>query len=1354
MDFLNQFHIPLFFKTKKFVVLASILVFIFLFTPVSLHQIGQKMESFIHNKAIAGVKKFEQQTGLQIQWESLEFNIFIMTVSLEGVQVLRLKSPRTKKIEELEFLDGLQNIKKISARPSLFSLLFDKKIVLSKLNINGGDIFLRTVKKFKASVNRSKNIELPIKKIFIKNTNINLQHENYSMKFSDIISEIFQTRGSVFDFNLKVQSFYFDKNLGFEDFLSIQLSKENKNTVYQLFMEGRAQKNKVSFSQITLKNDLFTSHTQSLKIGFDATSLTHFSVVSSGSLPFSVIQEGLSLMNKDLQFSGSKLSYDLNIQYTKNKGYRGAFSLLSQDMVFRSDKLKKVDLKGRINNKFLFINTGSIQTENKGDIYIKNIEWGFLEESLPFSLSVETSHLSFDFITFAVLDMPYVPVKGDLTGPVTCQGRGLNIEYVKCQLKGKSGKVTLQPQNQTAVFSIYDVNLDSVLEWKNQQFVFEVSGAKENNVQINVKGRYSELVDEFSGSYFFSGELNKDLQFNTPFLLKGKTQLSNGKVFIKNSQVQLSGQLSSPNLNIDAYQLENISGQYQLNGDKLSFLNLQGRPGNTSYTAEAFIDFGKEELNVQMTSNFFDIQDLLKAVKNEITFPIDFKGSGAVSIFIYWPWNQDDKKEFQLQGDFFNVFAGPDFFSQSTFDIRFKNQQGVVQSLLLRKGQGLIEGFGFFDKDYKLNLTMNGRKLPLESIEFLNKILPLNQAGDISFDLEIKGALNNPNITGSAFLSNAFLYSYPVKDSRIEFKINKRFLSFSGNIIDEIEIDQLIYPFSKKSNFKVKGRFDNLDLIKILLSKNKKEQVQNYTSQIRGYFDIEKINNAFWSGITFIDDVLISKSDQWLKSQDPFSILLQKDKWSLASSVEFLDYNNQIVRIEKTDTDQLLLNGSVSLGWFSVIAPFFEELDGNIKGQVLLSNNLKQLNPKGSLHLKKGLLTVPPLPSFTNVLAQLVFTNNSIIINDFSSSAGGGSVKGTGSVFYDFIKSPVLDLNLSFNKVHFQIPEGFNTKGNGKVKIKGSAPPYLISGEYNIDSGSIVREFSSPNLKKIYGFTLLKEREEKKKSVFEISLNLKTKRGVSINSSLIRSSIEGQTAIYGPFNSLLMKGKFELSKKPKQSFIFFRGQEFKVSSGAISFQNSSPENPYLNISADTVFKEQIIDPLESQEKTEKQYKLFLSVKGYSQDLNFSLKSSPFLNEREIISLLTLGVSSRRFDANVKQNITDVDYYPYQILTSLLIEKSLNKEIKDTLGLDFRLTPYINALNKPVTKITLSKNWFEKWKTSFSRTIEESAYSDIRLKYDLNEKTSLTAFWENRGQVELEETEEDFLGLNFEFNFDF
>ena len=159
--------IPGFFKTKKFFVLLAVFILFFLFTPISLHQISNRMENFINDRAKEGVQTFEQQTGLKIKWGTLKFNIFIMTVKLEGVEVIPLKTSNFKKIQELHFLDGVQKVGKISATPSLYSLLFEKKIILSKLKIQKGSIYLKTLKTAFQAKKDPQDIELPIKKFNI-----------------------------------------------------------------------------------------------------------------------------------------------------------------------------------------------------------------------------------------------------------------------------------------------------------------------------------------------------------------------------------------------------------------------------------------------------------------------------------------------------------------------------------------------------------------------------------------------------------------------------------------------------------------------------------------------------------------------------------------------------------------------------------------------------------------------------------------------------------------------------------------------------------------------------------------------------------------------------------------------------------------------------------------------------------------------------------------------------------------------------------------------------------------------------------------------------------------------------------
>ena len=1360
MNIFKKIKIPRFFKTKKFFLLTFIFIVFFLFTPISLHQISNRVEDLINDRAKEGVKTFEKQTGLKIQWELLNFNLLTMTVKLENVQVTPLNTSNFQKIQELHFLDGQQKIKKISARPSLYSLLFKKQIILSKLKIQNGDIYLKTLKSFLKKTKASQNIELPIKQFLIKDTNIHLSHKEHSLKFSGLRSKILQKQAGIFYFDFFVKAFSIRKNTvsnGFQSFKShlfnhLDLKKEKDHLVYQLAFKGSAKKGKVSFEGIRLKNENFQSVTEWMDIHFDSRGLKQVNIRSSGSLPSFLIQKGMNVMSIDLSVSDTLLLYKLNIQYKNGKGYQGFFEVQGKDVVFRSQRLKSFSLKGRLINYLLAVDKGLIETQNQGDIRLTQGEWYFKEKPFQFNFSAETERLSFDFVNQAVLSLSESSLKGVFTGLIHCSGIDYGT-YLQCSIQGQSEKISVQPTNQSEVVSFYGMNINSDIEWDNQTLNFAVKGEKEGGSELYLKGKYVWSVDRLESSYSFFGNLHEDLRIHAPFLVEGKGEIQNGKLVVERGQVRLDGSFNFSLLKLYSYNLENISGLYRLENTRLNLFDIKGSPGRTNYTAKCQIDFNKENLALKLKSPFFDIEDFLRAVRQNISWPVSFKGTGAVSFFLNLPWSVPEKKAFQLKGDFFNMAMDRDVFQQATLDFGIQNGKGIVRTLLFKKDQGLIRGTGFFDSSYSLNLDVTGQKLSLERLEWLNEILPFNQSGDVRFNMKVTGKPNRPKISSDVSISNMFFYSYPVNDSKIQLKVDETALSFSGHIMDKIHINRFVYPFSEKLKIEVTGRFAGLDFVEVLLSKSRMEKIQDYSSQSSGFFSFVKTGKTdpVWRGWAKINQIFISKSNKWIKSEKPFSVFFEKDKWSLTPA-SFSHHNNKKLKITKRDNDKLFLHGESFLGLFSVFLPFIQEFDGNIKGQVLIDNNLKQIHPRGSLQIKDGLFAISPLPDFTQVKASLVFLKNDIFINDFSSDVQGGLVKGEGSVFYDFNHPPHLSLNLNFTDVHLNLPEDFNTRGDGEIHIKGETPPYLISGHYLIDSGAITRDFSGGVQKAKYDFSFLEEEVEEEADIFQLKLNIKTKQAVALNSSLIRSSIEGQADLYGPLSSLLINGQFALSQEAEENLIFFRGQEFKISSGHILFKHSAPDNPYLNIKANTVFKEKIIDRLKSEQEIERQYKIFLSLEGLSQNPRFSLKSSPSLNEKEIISLLTLGVRFRHFEENVTQHVAD---YSYQILGSLLLEKSLNREIKNLLDLDFRLTPYINTSNKPITKITLSRNWFEKWRTSFSRTIEEEALSDVRLKYDLSKKVSLTAFWEDIKQNRFEDSqEENRLGLDIEFNLDF
>ena len=1325
----------------------------------------KKAEDLIYRQAIIGVQKFEQQTGLKIKWGSLKFNIFTMTVKLRDVKVLSLDSFNSQTIPALEFLDGLQEVHLVSARPALYSLIFKKQIILSNLSIRGGNIYLKTLKSIYKTQNVSAKVVFPIRKMSIIGVNVNLKHKNHNLKLYQSNVKVWQKSGSVFRFHLFLKKIYIDEIQGFNVFSTLNFQKGKaghldqhlKRESFQLSTKGLVKKGQVSFENMIFKNQHFESSTDHIDFFLDSKGLKKVDMKSTGSLPSFIMYRIFNFIGWESPPLEALLSYTLNIQYKRKQGYKGVFKFQGESAIFKSYQLKEFFIQGSVEDYLLKVDQGFLQTSSHGILNIRKGKWFLKGEPPHFDFLIETDHLSSDFVSKALLDLKEFPVEGDFTGSIHCVGKDY-ISYLKCSTKGYSQQIVLHQKDTVKLMSFHEIPFQSHIEWDKESLSFTIFNEEADSPQMRIKGAYSLSSDRLVSDFSFFGNVSEDVRLYTPFPIEGQIGARNGKLTLEKEKIQLSGILVSPALSLQSYQLKNVSSFYQYRDNKLKFFNLRGEPGKTNYTAECDINFEMESVVLKLEAPFFDIQDILKSLEKNISFPFVFKGTGSVSFFMYFPWSSPEAMKFQLKGNLFNVFIGKDFFQQADFDLGITNKKGIVRSLFFKKGKGFIKGSGFFDQNFSLDLDLIGQNLSLERLEWMNRILPFNQSGDVKFKMKLTGSLIQPQLVGDVFISNMFFYSYPVKDSQLKIRIDKKELLFSGQFMDEIYIEKFVYPFMENKSALALGQFKKLNFIKILLSKNRVEQTQDYFSEVTGSFSLSQNKSILklWEGDIKVDQFFISKFNKWMKNKKPFSVFLNKDMWSL-SSIEFFYHNKGYLQLEEKDQNKLFVKGEAFLGLFSAFFPFFKVFDGHIKGQMLVENNLKRLSPRGTVRVAKALLALEVLPEFKNIHADIVFSKNNIFINNFKGRFGGGFLGGKGAIFYDFMSSPSLNLSLSFLDSRLNIPEDFRTRGSGTIEMKGNKPPYLISGQYIINSGNITKDFSSKVQETKYDFSFLKEKVKKQENLFDLDINVQTKKAINVSSSLIQSSVEGQAKIYGPLDSLLINGEFDLSKRAEDNIISFRGQEFKVISGSIQFKNTKPENPYLNIEANTLFTENIVDPLENNQEVERTYKIFLSLKGLAEQLKVSLNSAPFLSEKEIISLLTLGVGSRHFDTHVKQDVGAASsklLYSSQLLGSLLLEKPLNREIKNTLGLDFRLTPYINTSNKPVTKITLSKNWFERWKTSFSRTIEEDSQSDARLKYNLNQKVSLTAFWENTESAEAKEEEKDFLGLDLEFNFDF
>ena len=1331
------------FFSKAVLIFIGVIALLGLLTPLSVLRVNKKVTEFIQKKARQEIVQLEKELGLKIHWEKLHFKVLDFSINLEGISLERSPSRAFKKPPLSVFLDGTQYAEKIFLRPSLF-FLFKKRVFFSKIELQGGRFFIEIAER--TSIRRSKKLgkrsnfkvfQLPFKKILIKDTDLYLKQGIHSLALSGVKWNIKNKMGTYF-FASSIKEIHLEEN----EALSFRI-------------KGSLSDRHFSLDECVIKNDSVHIRASRFSGSFNnKKQLEDLVLESQGELPFESLKPWLSLINKDAVDYSGPVSYKLFVEKKGRKGVRGRFDIQSKEgLLLQKIPLKELSLKGYFHRNFLVVNKGFVNIGQGSLIKIQKAELLLKEKTLPFQFSILAEDFSVDLLK-KIIRNEELPLAASAKGSLKCKGRLAFSEW-ECQSQFQTPELTVYA-GKTDIVRFYDMNADLDLQNFNDRLNITVKAEKQGSTDLQMSLVYSFPQDKTLIKLDGYTNFSKDTYFPS-VNLKGNVAIRNGLFEIKNKKFKGSGQLQSDFLQIENYQINNIQSLFRYSENKMYFTNLKAGTDKSSYSGSALFDFEKEFLTLDLSSPFFYTEELLFILKKKNVWPLQTSGTGTTSFFLKYHFKDPLKNEIKLKGNLFNTRFQKEFFPNISFDISSLNGKGHVHFIKLKKNAGEVDISGTFDSRFDIHLDINGSHLALERMQSISALLPFNQSGVVNFKLKAEGPLAAPSLKGDIQLSETALYTYPVKDSKLKIAVNKAGFSLSGHIMEEIHLKQFSWPFSKKGSVYLKGDFLNWDFIKARMAHSQKESIEESFSKAVGRFDLSIKKGKSYRGVVAVDDFKMQKNSQWIKNQKPFRLIFRDSEW-LLSPVNFEDAVGRQLKVRTTNDDNLLISGNISLEFLSFLFPIFQQLKGQAKVYLKNHKNLEDFSPEGWISITEGGITLNPLPAIRNISSLLSIRNKKISFENFTGFSGAGTVTGKGFLIYDFKESPFIDTFFRFEDITLNIPKDFSTTGNGVLNIKGEKSFYSLTGQYVIKEGLIKKEFSKQQESEedlFANYSFLKGKTKTESSPMNFDIQIETLKPLLVKNTFIEASIKGGSQIYGPMNHLLMKGGFDIL--PDTGHLVFKDQEFKITSGKISFDESPPDNPFLRVNAQTFFSEKVIDTtegLQTDRETVREYNIFLNATGPAKEMVIFLESFPPLSEKEIISMLTLGVGSRYFDTKVKENITQ---YSYQLIGSLLLRQPLSREIRDRFGLELGINPHINIKkNEPVTKITLKRKWFKTLETSFSRTLEELPQSDIRLKYELSRNMALTAFWEDRELQDLEDSSSSRskTGLDMEISFEF
>ncbi len=243
-----------------------------------------------------------------------------------------------------------------------------------------------------------------------------------------------------------------------------------------------------------------------------------------------------------------------------------------------------------------------------------------------------------------------------------------------------------------------------------------------------------------------------------------------------------------------------------------------------------------------------------------------------------------------------------------------------------------------------------------------------------------------------------------------------------------------------------------------------------------------------------------------------------------------------------------------------------------------------------------------------------------------------------------------------------------------------------------------------------------------------LDVDVATGKDVRIENNLARARLLGKLKLTGTNVKPVLIGAVEVGEG---SQAFFRGNTFSIGRGVLQFNGLWPS---FDLSAQSQVREYLVN---------------VKAFGRFEDPKVSLTSEPALSEADVISLLTLGVTSReKFDTTSGAGLA-----AEALLSASGLDQEVSKFLKGKMGFSDPQLRLTTAFNEATGTAEPSVTWEakaanDKFKIGVTQPVTGRG-TQAQAEYRVNQRMSARAQWDNQTQ----NTSIGNLGVDLRFRFE-
>jgi translocation and assembly module TamB len=303
--------------------------------------------------------------------------------------------------------------------------------------------------------------------------------------------------------------------------------------------------------------------------------------------------------------------------------------------------------------------------------------------------------------------------------------------------------------------------------------------------------------------------------------------------------------------------------------------------------------------------------------------------------------------------------------------------------------------------------------------------------------------------------------------------------------------------------------------------------------------------------------------------------------------------------------------GTLDLRLLGGLLPGVSDPRGRLLVEAHVSGTLGEPLLVGAGQLREGGFQVRDLPVvFSGMTGALVFSQNRMLFDHLAAAVNGGRAELEGEVELVRLFPAKVRVGALLDEVPAHIPEWLHPLVSGRLQAAGTWDAMLLSGKLHVLSA---RYTDAVDLEK----RVVEGRKRAVEKPFDragewlaFDISLAVDGDARIENDLVRGALKGDLTLTGTLASVGLVGTLTMVDGGRGTF---RGNDFVLTHAMVGFTDRRKVRMALDVHGESEVRD---------------YQVFMHLFGPYEDPTLQLTSQPALTQQDIVTLLSLGYTTR------------------------------------------------------------------------------------------------------------------------------